>query len=35
MSLVCSFCGEDIDKKDQDNMSTEIGVPMCEDCFGK
>lgn len=28
----CYYCGEDIDAKYQDNMSTENGKPKCEDC---
>lgn len=29
----CAYCGDDIDAKGQDNMSSRIGSPMCEDCY--
>ncbi len=31
--LICAYCGEDMDAKHQDNMSSVIGRPMCEDCY--
>ena len=36
VGVMCYYCREDIDKKNQDNMSEEIGYPKCEDChYGK
>ena len=32
MKIICYYCEEDIDEKNQDNMSEEIGYPKCEDC---
>jgi hypothetical protein len=31
--LICYYCKQDIDAKNQDNMSSTIGRPMCEDCY--
>lgn len=31
--IICRWCGEDIDAKGQDNMSSTIEHPMCEDCY--
>lgn len=28
----CRICGEDINEKEQDNVSPFIGYPVCEDC---
>lgn len=33
LRLICCECGDDIDAKQQDNMSTEINYPLCEDCY--
>jgi hypothetical protein len=31
--IICAYCGRDIDEIGQDNMSSTIGRPMCEDCY--
>ena len=31
--MKCVHCGEDIDAKGQDNMSSTLGAPCCEDCY--
>lgn len=31
--LTCAYCGRDINAINQDNMSSSIGRPMCEDCY--
>jgi len=31
--IICAYCGDDIDAKGQDNMSSTLGRPMCEDCY--
>jgi len=33
MSIICCHCGDDIDAKCQDNMSSICGAPKCEDCY--
>lgn len=33
MTLICAYCGDDINAKYQDNMSSKLGSPMCEDCY--
>ncbi len=33
--LRCAYCGEDMDAKWQDNMSSIPGSPMCEDCYNE
>lgn len=30
--MLCRICGEDINEKGQDNVSTISGYPVCEDC---
>ena len=30
--MICKICGEDINEKGQDNISTISGYPICEDC---
>ena len=30
--IICRVCGRDIDEIGQDNMSSSIGSPICEDC---
>ena len=34
MELKCCRCGRDIDEIYQDNISYELGYPLCEDCAG-
>ena len=33
MTLICSYCGRDIDAIGQDNMSDDLEHNMCEDCW--
>lgn len=33
VKIICAYCGDDINAKGQDNMSSTLGVPMCEDCY--
>ena len=35
MSIICVFCGDDIDAKYQDNMSNVCGQLECEDCYNE
>lgn len=35
MSIICCHCGDDIDAKNQDNMSHVCGAPKCEDCYNE
>ena len=34
MGIICVKCHRDIDRIGQDNVSYEIGRPVCEDCAG-
>ena len=34
MSLLCDYCGRDLNAIWQDNMSCEINLVICEDCSG-
>jgi len=31
--LICAYCKRDIDAIGQDNMSSTLGKPVCEDCY--
>jgi hypothetical protein len=33
MKMKCIYCGRDLDKIGQDNMSEIPNEPICEDCF--
>lgn len=33
MQIICRCCGRDINAIGQDNMSSRLGSPMCEDCY--
>jgi len=33
MTIICCKCGDDINAKNQDNMSENPDSPLCEDCF--